>query len=341
MSIPWYTWFARPMWLLALVILPLLGGLALYERKRRRTALALLGGGPAFSDSLTHGRRGGAELFLLMTLGLASLVVGMAGPQWGRDWTQSTARGRDLVVVLDMSRSMQAETPDRLQRAQLAILDLAKRVKEGGGDRLGLVIFAGHARLACPLTHEYSYFEDAVKEFDKDHLDPALYPDDDDVSGTRIGEALKLAVAAHEKEAHGMQDILLLSDGDDPADDEEWRKGIAAAQTREIPIHTVGVGDPNKDNTIDYAEEKVPTRLREQPLKDIAHATGGTYIPLQTKDYPLGELYLGLVAGSAAIEHGVDALPVYQQRAVWFLVPAFVLLAGATLIGDGRRRLYT
>ena len=55
------------------------------------------------------------DLFLLLTLGLTLLVVGVAGPQWGRDWTQSTARGRDLVIVLDMSRSMLAESKSRLR----------------------------------------------------------------------------------------------------------------------------------------------------------------------------------------------------------------------------------
>jgi Ca-activated chloride channel family protein len=341
MSIPWYTWFARPLWLWGLLVLPLLGALALYERRRRRKALALLGGGPAFSDSLTHSRRGGAELMLLLTSGLGLLVVGAAGPQWGRDWTQSTARGRDLVVVLDMSRSMLAESKSRLERAREAILDLEERVRQRGGHRLGLVIFAGHARLACPLTYDYDHFREVIAGFDKDHLDPALYPDDDDVSGTRIGEALQLAVKAHEKEAPGVQDILLLSDGDDPADDEEWREGIKAASAREVPIHTVGVGDPSKDSTIPYGNEEVVTRLQEKPLKEIARQTGGMYVALHTSEYPLGELYLELIASGAGHEHGVDALPVYQQRSAWFLTPAFVLLAGSMFAGNGRRRIFS
>src|SRR5438309_1848302 len=79
--------------------------------------------------------------------------------------------------------------------------------------------------LACPLTHDYDHFRETVDGFERDHLDPTLWPDDDAKSGTRIGEALAVAVAAHgPEEFRGVQDILLLSDGDDPARDDEWRK---------------------------------------------------------------------------------------------------------------------
>ncbi len=352
MSVPWHTWFAQPLWLLGLLVLPLLGLLGLHARQRRRKALAQLGGGPAFSNSLTHGRHRGPWLFLTLWVGLTLLVVGAAGPQWGRDWDQSTTRGRDLVVVLDMSRSMLAESKSRLERAQEALLDLCERVRQRGDHRLGLVIFAGHARLACPLTHDYDHFHDIVDSFDSAHLDPALWPEEDAVSGTRIGEALELAVKAHEDEAHGVQDILLLSDGDDPAADEEWRKGIEvewskgikAARRRGIPIHTVGVGDPKHaspipltDTVLFHDGDKVMTRLEEKPLQEIARQTNGTYVPLHTSAYPLGELYLELIAVGAEHDQSVDTLPVYRQRATWFLTPAFVLLAASMFVGEGRR----
>src|SRR5437870_3519390 len=115
MSVPWHTWFARPEWLWLLLVLPLLGGLALLARQQRRKALALLGGGPAFSDGLTRSRQRGPWLFLVLWIGLTFLIAGIAGPQWGRDWDQSISRGRDLVVVLDMSRSMLAEPKSRLE----------------------------------------------------------------------------------------------------------------------------------------------------------------------------------------------------------------------------------
>ncbi len=80
-----------------------------------------------------------------MALGLIALILGTSGPQWGRDWDQSAAPGRDLVVVLDCSRSMFAETPSRLERAKTALLDLCDALKKRGGHRVALVVFAGSA----------------------------------------------------------------------------------------------------------------------------------------------------------------------------------------------------
>lgn len=341
-------WFAEPILLWALAALPVLGLLALWARQRRRRALAELGGGDAFRAAITRRRHQGPWLFLLLGFGLALAAVGAAGPQWGRDWSQTATRGRDLVIVLDMSRSMLAESKTRFTRAQEAALNLAGEVRKRGGHRLGLVVFAGHARVVCPLTHDYDHFAEVVNSLDGDHLDPLLWAEENAVSGTRIGEALVLAVEAHGDAAHGVQDILLLSDGDDPAGDEEWQRGIDAAQERKLPIHTVGIGDPRTPHTIPFKEDdqvgplhhdgdKVMTKLEEKPLREIARRTGGRYTPLGTSDYPLGELYVAWTAGGEEREAGVDTLPVYRQQAVWFFLPAFALLAATFFVGDLRR----
>jgi Ca-activated chloride channel family protein len=339
------SWLARPEWLWLLAALPALGLLGLWARHRRRRALMLLGGGPAFADAMTRSRRRGPWLFLCLWPGLTLAAVGAAGPQWGRDWTQSVTRGRDLVVVIDLSRSMLAEKPSRLERARAAVLDLCDAVNRRGGHRLGLVLFAGHARLACPLTHDYKHFREVVASVRGDYLDPALRADDHAPSGTRIGEAIELAVQSHNEKARGMQDVLLISDGDDPAGDREWDlRGITAAEQAEIPVHTVGVGDPERESVIpydgrafDYDGEAVKTRLEEKPLGEIARRTKGTYVPLMTAEYSLGELYLSRIAAQGGHEHGVDVLPVYRQRAAWFFTPALVLLGASFFFGEGRR----
>jgi Ca-activated chloride channel family protein len=341
-------WFAQPWLLWLFAALPVLFVLAVVAKRGRRRALALLGAGLAFEGLV--GRRRGLRrmlrsLFYLSGVGL--LILGTAGPQWGRDWNQSVAQDRDLVVVLDLSRSMLAEKPSRLELAQKALLDLCEAVRQEGKHRLGLVIFAGHAKLACPLTHDYDHFRETVSSFDRDHLDPALWPEDDAPSGTRIGEALALAVdALGPEEARGVQDILLLSDGDDPANDEEWRKvGIASARLKKVPVHTVGVGTPNKQKPIPLEDEfyyhdgeKVWTKLEEKPLQEIARLTGGVYVPMYARAYPLGELFLDQLTTGAVREQGDDTLPVYEQRYAWFLGPAFGLLLLTMVLGDGSRR---
>src|SRR5262249_22238232 len=155
------------------------------------------------------------------------------------------------VVVLDCSRSMFAETPSRLERARNALRDLAEALQPRGGHRLGLVTFAGAAKVACPLTHDYNLFRDAVEAVDLSHPDPALEPDAA-ASGTRIGLALEVAVEAHDERYRGLRDIVLLSDGDDPARDGEWERGAERARAEGVPVHCVGLGDPNETHRIPF-----------------------------------------------------------------------------------------
>src|SRR5262249_57041129 len=137
----------------------------------------------------------------------------------------------DVVIVLDLSRSMLAEQPSRQELARRGINDLAEMFKRRGGYRVALVVFAAHPRLVFPLTNDYDHLAEAVAQQDAAAPPRALRPNADagDVSGTRIGAALRLAVAAHDPRMQGAQDIILLSDGDDPVADNEWREGIEAA----------------------------------------------------------------------------------------------------------------
>ena len=241
---------------------------------------------------------------------------------------------------------MFAETPSRLRRAKTALLDLSDTIKQHGGHRLALVVFAGRAKLVCPLTHDYDHFRDAVESVDTDAPDPELEPGPGAVSGTRIGAAIHEALLAHDPrpEFHGARDILLLSDGDDPAHDGEWRDGAAEAREQSVPIYTVGLGDPNASSVISLGAEmlkhdgkEVRTQLEESPLRDIAETTRGVYFPAHTRTLPLGQVYLNAIAGQARREETDDALPVYGQHYPWFLAAGFVLMALAVMIGDRRR----
>ena len=308
-------------------------------------ALARLGNPASLHALVESSGRRRFRRGVCVALGLIALILGTAGPQWGRDWDQSAVPGRDLVVVLDCSRSMFAETPSRLERAKTALLDLCDALKKRGGHRVALVVFAGSARLACPLTHDYDHFRDSVEAVDTEAPDPEIEPGIGAVSGTRIGAALHTALLAHDERYRGARDILLLSDGDDPARDGEWRQGEAEAREQGVPVYAVGLGDPDTTSTIRIGGEvvkhdgrQVDTRLEEAPLRDIAETTHGTYIAAHTRTLPLGQVYLDAVAGQAERQDSDDALPVYHQHYVWFLAAGFVFLALAVVIGDRRRQ---
>jgi Ca-activated chloride channel family protein len=335
--------FAYPLGLTLLALLPAMGILAFLAARRRRRILGHFGAPP----------KGLAPNWRMMPLlrtpcliaAFVLLMVAIAGPQWGRDWGQSTATGRDLVVVLDLSRSMLANDvlPSRVERARQAVEQLSYAVQRRGGHRLALVAFAGRARLVCPLTHDYDHFRAALAELDASNLPADLEPRGPDApSGTRLGAGIRAAVEAHDPRSRGYQDIILLSDGDDPARDEEWREGVEAAHGRGIPVHTVGVGNPVAGSPIPghggeplrHHNQLILTRLEEQPLRLIAQGTGGVYIPGRTEALPLGELFRTRFESSATRDTPDDALPLYRQRSPWFLGSALLLLGLEMVLGS-------
>src|SRR5579871_2493758 len=341
-------WFANPMSLALLACLPILQGIALLAARRRRRTLMRFGASPVIKGLAPAGR--GTRLLRGVSLacGLSLLMVAIAGPQWGRDWEQSAAPGRDLVAVLDLSHSMLAQDvlPNRAERAQRALWDLSYAIEQRGGHRVALVAFAARARLVCPLTHDYSHFRASLAELDAAQLPPALQPQGPDAtSGTRIGAALQTAVEAHDLRYRGYQDILLLSDGDDPARDEEWRSGVSAARSAQIPVHTIGVGNPDRgspiplagDHTLHHQSQMVLTRLEEEPLRAIADWTGGTYTPARTDQLALGELFCARLESGATHDNPDDALPLYRQRYPWFFGSALLFLGLEMLLGTPRQ----
>lgn len=344
-------WFAQPDALSLLFLLPTMTVLSIVAARRRRKALVRLGRLPALA-ALTERRRQwpGLRLFCL-SMALSILAVGIAGPQWGREPVVAVAHGRDLVVVMDLSRSMLADDvlPSRLEHGQHAVAELVTYLKRHGGHRLGLVAYAGRARIVCPLTHDYDHFLEKLMELDAEHLPPELRPGPEAVSGTRIGAGLELAVEAHDERFRGqhVQDILLVSDGDDPANDNEWFNGIRAAAAAAIPVYTVGIGDPNEGRPIPVAErgllkhngEVVTTKLVERPLKEIAEQTKGTYTAARTGAVPLVELFHTQMEPGAKRVATEKAPPVYRQRYGWFFAAALLLLILEMTCGARTKRV--
>jgi Ca-activated chloride channel family protein len=330
--------FTTPVLLAALAALPALGLLALLARRGRRRLLARLGL-PGAVGAHVDRPRGRWRAGVGWALGLAALAVGAAGPRWGSGPPPPTAPGRDIAVVLDLSRSMLARDalPSRLGRAKEALRQFADAVQARGGHRLALVVFAARASVACPLTHDYNHFRAKLADMEADPPPAAVRPGaTGSVSGTRIGSGLRKAVEAHDPRAKGAQDILLVSDGDDPAGDDEWRDGLSVARAAGIPVSVVGVGDPQRDSPIpagegrlQYQGAEVHTRLHEDPLRTIAARTGGAYIAARTAPPDLGAFFREQIAPKPTREAVAGTLPQPVGRQEWCLAAALALIAGA------------
>jgi Ca-activated chloride channel family protein len=337
---PWALWV-----LLAPLVLAVLGGVA---RWRRRKAVDRFGRPLALLPLLPPRPRFRWLPAASYLLGVLLLVAAAAGPRWGPDPDQPAAPGRDLVVVLDLSRSMLAQDvlPSRWERCRDSLYQLAAVMQERGGHRVGLVVFAGKAKVLCPLTRDYDHFRAVLAELDPRQFGPELR-DPVAASGTRLGAGVRAAVAACDANFPGFEDVLMMSDGDDPAGDTEWLAGIADARRAGVPVHCVGVGDPDHDWPVPLPEGgylesdrvRVTTRLNQEPLREIARQTDAAYLAAGRDPPALADFFRARIEPRPGRDLREDLLPLPKDRGEWFLGPALACLMIAFLMEDrGRRR---
>lgn len=333
--------FANPAFLGTLLAVPAACALFLYVSVRRKQAMLLLA--PVTRKGLLVRPRWRVWQAVLVVIALGLTALASAGPRWGLDPTQQLRRGRDVVLVLDLSRSMSAEQPSRTTLALNALRDLADTFESRGGNRVALVAFASRPKLLFPLTQDYDHLRHVLDQIEKGEI-PRL-SSDDAPSGTRAGAALQLAAASCVSQTGPRPALVLLSDGDDPADDDEWLQGVNAIAEAGLPIHTVGFGDPKQAATIPvgndllrYDGSIVRTTLNEARLRETSRRTGGQYVPAHRESLPLGTIVLHLLdAEPTQAAPAPASVPVPQLRYAWFLLPALMLLAITMAWGEGGR----
>jgi Ca-activated chloride channel family protein len=288
---------------------------------------------------------------LLLVAAAALLGVALLGPEWGYTEEENAAppaRGRDLLVVLDVSRSMLAQdvAPSRLERAKADVQDLADALEKTGGWRVGLITFADRASLLCPLTSDYRCFAEELASASLGGLRLRGGPEAED--GTQIAAALRRAAKAIDPKQAAYTDVLLVSDGDDMATetlaaaDELGKMGVA--------VHALGLGDPVNGATIPvigadgrptvlrYQGEPVRTKFEEAVLRAVTERTGGRCLAVGTRGVDLPAVFREVVAEKQSRElkqpgRARRGIPRFQ----WFLLPAVALLLLELLPGDGRR----
>jgi Ca-activated chloride channel family protein len=341
------TYFSHPRALALLAALPLALALGWIAARRRRRALALWGASVFAFRTGWLGRLKATAAFF----GFLALVVALAGPLWGTDESVEAATGRDLVCVLDVSRSMLAEDvlPNRLERAKSTLQRLSRSIQDRGGYRVALVIFAASAKVACPLTHDYEHFRAAAASVEAAELDPDIgLADSGSLSGTRIGAALRAAVDAQDLASRGFQDILLVSDGDDPVPDDEWRKGIQVAHVAGIPVFTLGIGDPVNAQpvpgpsgaSLHHDKKAVMTRLDEEKLEDIAQETGGNYLAMRTADLSPADWFQDQIVSKSTTPLAEDSVRTRRQWYAWpMALGLFFFALNIALPGPGNKLL--
>ena len=274
----------------------------------------------------------------LFLLSAVCLFGALAGPELGYHWEKISRRGNDVVFAIDTSRSMLTPDvkPDRLTRAKLAIDDMARQLD---GDGIGIVAFAGSAFLVCPLTLDYSAFQQSL-----DAVDVNTIP----LGGTNIASAIAAASDALRRRPGSDKILILITDGENLQGD-VTTAAQEAARREGLKIYTVGIGTatgeliplpPNLGGGYvkDETGELVKSRLDESGLQAIAAATGGAYVHLagQGGDF---EAFLRTVFG-AVTKHDLvfRQQKIYTQRYQWPLAASLLLLLMSLMIGTRRAR---
>ncbi len=319
--------FSHPWILFALGLVPVFGVLAVWRlRVNARRLAALSRHAPPVS------RRVRVQVALVLAA-MAVLLVALAGPRWGRTTEELTVRGRNLMLAVDVSRSMLAEDvrPNRLGRAKADLIDLVDALQ---GDRVGLLAFRGKGVVLCPMTSDRAYLRQSID---------ALAPESAPPGETDLADAIAKCLETFERAQSSHCAVVLISDGEDLAGRAE--ELAREAGRRKIPIFTVGIGStrgapiPTAAGTLQYDGRPVESRLTEKTLQVIASASGGRYIPLGsagTAQTTLGAVYSRWLTRLADEEAREQVEQAFADRTALVAALGTLLLLAAAALSTGR-----
>jgi len=275
------------------------------------------------------------EILILLAVIISCIVL--LGPGWGDRTKETSNEGTDVLIALDVSRSMLAKDadPSRLEKAKSAVRLIAESLH---GDRIGLIIFAGDAFLQCPLTNDtgaFMMFLDSVN------------PDSVRVQGTDIGRMLAEAGKVYHKKRLTSRMLIVVTDGED----HEGRVDAEAEKFKEmgVSVYTAGIGrdsdlipaEGGADDENFYRDRSgslIKTGKNEDLLKQLADRTGGFYIDITDNFSGLGKI-LNLIESKENKYYGSKLIREKIDRTYIFLIVLILLLAIEMIIQERKNTI--
>ncbi|MBX3239542.1 MAG: VWA domain-containing protein [Chitinophagaceae bacterium] len=326
--------FQHTEYLLLLLLLPVVAVFFVMLKKWKERTAAKIGDGKLVKALIGNFSPVKQQLRVLVILvAFACLVIAAANPQSATEVETINRKGIDVMIVLDVSRSMLSEDvkPSRLERSKQLLNKLLDRIS---GDRVGLVIFAGRAYMQMPLTADYASA--------KLHINNAS-PSAVQIQGTVIADALQLSNGGFNTKEKKYKTILLVTDGEDH--DKNAINMARKLAENGVVINTVGVGTTSGSTIVNSAtgESKrdlhgnvVVSKLNEKELIDIAYASNGSYQHLndvETVVTKLTEQFRGMEQKTIRDTSTLNFRSFFQ----WFLVLALLGFAGELFISEKRK----
>lgn len=326
--------FEHTIFLFGLLLLPFLVFLFIYLLQWKRNTAKKIGD-PKLVKHLVKNyspwRFNTKVVLVLLAFGIC--VVAAANLQKQADQEGINRKGVDIMIALDVSRSMLATdfAPNRLERARQLVIKLMDKLPN---DRLGIVLFAGRAYMQMPLTTDHSAARMYIQQ-----ATPDMVP----AQGTAIGDALQMANTAFNSKERKFKSIVLISDGEDH--DENAIQITQQLAESGVMVNAVGIG--STDGTVlidpetgtakkDLQGNAVITKLNETLLQQVAQNSNGAYVKLEDTD--------------AAVQQILERLSTIEQKSLqdaayidyksffqWFIGAAILFLIIEVLIPERKK----
>lgn len=329
--------FAQPYWLLLILLVPVLVTTAVVVARLRGKQWA-----PFVAGRLRHRLVIGSSpvpRWLSMTLavlGLVLLSITLARPQADAGVRVESIMGRNILIALDLSRSMKTPDlkPDRLTQAKALCFELLEDLPN---DRIGLVGFAGSSYLFAPLTVDHSAVRQTISELDIDWIP---------TGGSNLAGGLELSIETLKKTGTRQNALILLTDGEEHI----GRIGDLAADAKAagIQVITIGFGTSNGEYVPDPSMadgffhdrqgKRVLSRLETGPLERVASVTGGRFAQAASgADIP--SMVKTAVKDLDQVELKGRQTTIMVENFQWTLLPAILALIAAVFAGTRWRGL--
>ena len=263
---------------------------------------------------------------IMLSLAMLMMVIALVNPKVGSKLKTVKREGVDIVFALDVSKSMLAEdiAPNRLLKAKQII---SKVIDKLGGDRVGIIAYAGKAYPLLPITTDYAAAKMMLQNADTDMI-PS--------QGTAIASAIDMTSQYFDDEDQKNRILVIISDGEDH--EKDALSAAEVAKGRGIKIYSIGVGTEsggpipikNKNGQVtgykkDRKGDVVVTKLDKHVLMEVAQATGGKYIDSQDTRQLVSE-FTKILSGMDKKEFETKVFSDYEDQFQWFIALAILFL---------------
>jgi Ca-activated chloride channel homolog len=319
-----------PIWLLLWVALPILAVAAVLMGRFRKVPWE------GFAAERLRGKliKRDHPLPRWMAFGMilaasAAMILALARPQGDAGTKTEKTTGRNVMIALDLSRSMRVQDvkPDRLSQGKIVIYELLETLKD---DRVGLIGFAGTPFLSAPLTIDHSAVRETVEEIDEEWVSKG---------GSDIAAAVQLATRILKETGEKNNALIVISDGEEHEGDLDAI--ISDAERSGVTIFAVGVGTEDggfvphpdfPDGLVDASGNRVLSRIQPDVLRKLSNGTGGRYV-IAGRGADIPAMVEVAIEGIDAFEMEGGQTRIIIEFFQWALFPAILFLMAAIIAG--------